>query len=247
MTTENGSFEDDALVTETYRELGVEKVPEHLNQSILKMASKDAGEKTKQNFLYTAWMKPLAWAATIGLCLAIVLQLSEVPTAITRPDMAPATEMMLEEAALQGTDLVEEPDTVQREGSKNELDRAANTPKAVEVFSRQPKGKSDAIAAPAQLSLPLEPARDEESSARKRAVQDSPADIEPMASFSALAEEKETDTAASCNETARLSRDDWLQCIDNLRLSGAEEAANTEYEAFVLRYSVESYDSEENK
>ena len=239
MTTENESIDGDVLVTETYRELGVEKTPERLNQSILQMASAGSDKKSGRSFLLAAWTKPLAWAATIGLCLAIVLEFSEVPTAVIRPDMAPAAEMMLEEAALQDSDVLEKLDPNRKATSKDELGQVANTPDAVEVFRRQPKGKSDAVAAPAQLSLPLAPARLEESSARKRAVADSPADDKAMASFSTLTEQKETAIAESCDETIRLSEDDWLQCIDNLRRSGAEEVADDEYEALTLRYSLE--------
>jgi hypothetical protein len=250
MTTENEPFEGDVLVTETYRELGVEKAPERLNQSILQMASGSGKKNFGQNFLFAAWMKPLAWTAMIGLCLAIVLELEEVPTEAVRPNIAPAAEMMLEEAALQNTAVIEKPDSNRPAISKDELGRVASTPEAVEVFSRQPKGKSDAVAAPAQSLPPIapatRPATPEASSARKRA-ESIPADIKPMPSFLVSTEQKESDIAESCDEAVRLAEEDWLKCIENLRRSGEEEDADREYEAFILRYSPESHDLEENK
>jgi hypothetical protein len=44
----------------------------------------------------------------------------------------------------------------------------------------------------------------------------------------------------SCDETVRETAEDWLACIDNLRKSGDVDAANQEYEAFVLEFAAES-------
>lgn len=246
MTTDNESFDGDVLVTETYRELGVEKAPEGLNQSIIQMASGGSDKKPGHSYLFAAWAKPLAWAATIGLCLALVLELTELPTAAIRPDIVPAAEMMLEEKALHDTAKLEKLELNQQAISKDEIGRAASTADSVEVFSRQPKGKSDAIAAPAQSSPPIAPARLEGATQKTRAA-NIPAEFEPMASSSGVAEQKETDIADSCAEAARLSEEDWLKCIDDLRRSGRGEDADREHEAFILRYSLESLDSEENK
>jgi hypothetical protein len=285
MTTERDPFEGDELVTETYRELGVEKAPEHLNKSILRMASGGRGQTGARNPLFAAWMKPVAWAATIGLSLAIVLELTQVPTAAVRSDPVPAAESVREEAALQDADESDKALNRARTQSgpnrqatnENELGRSAdsrdNARKSaasgaaaiftdsiveevsvtdtvtddVEVFSRETKGKLDAIAAqsPSPVSaaaLPTSP----QPSAGKR-VADLPADSEPMASFSVLAEQDKSGFDESCDEAVRLSREDWLECIDNLRQSGAEEAADLEYETFVLEYPTETRDLVPNK
>ena len=200
-------FDGDDLVTETYRELGVEKAPERLNQDVLRMASGGGLRSPTRNILFGAWMKPVAWAATIGLSLAIVLELSEVPTAPVqsdpvRSDSMPTAESMREEA-LEETQVIN----------------------AVEVFSREPKGKLDAVAAPSQPPIA--------------------AKTEAMVSDLFLLEQ--SDIADSCDAAVRLSRESWLECIEELRQSGSEEAADREYEAFILDYSVESGDLEENK
>jgi len=200
-------FDGDDLVTETYRELGVEKAPERLNQDVLRMASGGGLRSPTRNILFGAWMKPVAWAATIGLSLAIVLELSEVPTAPVqsdpvRSDSMPTAESMREEA-LEETQVIN----------------------AVEVFSREPKGKLDAVAAPSQPPIA--------------------AKTEAMVSDLFLLEQ--SDIADSCDAAVRLSRESWLTCIEELRQSGSEEAADREYEAFILDYSVESGDLEENK
>ncbi len=262
MTTESDPFERDELVTETYRELGVEKAPEHLNQSILRMASGGSKQTGAGKLLFAAWMKPLAWAATIGLSLAIVLELSQVPTAAVRSDTVPAVESIREEAKLQDASVLEKAESPARMQSRSnlqaisedELGRSVASDADVEVFSRETKGKIDAIAAPAPAQLSPSPVAvpaaekpaSPQSTARKRAA-DVPTENKSMASFAVLAEQKESDIAESCEAAVRLSADDWLLCIANLRQSGAEEAADLEYKAFILEYPNENRDLEPNK
>ena len=212
-------FDGDDLVTETYRELDVEKAPEHLNQSVLRMASGGGLPSPARNILFGAWMRPVAWAATIGLSLAIVLEYSEVPTAPVRSDNVPTAESMRED----------------------ELGRSAAAYDDVEVFSREPKGKLDAVAAPSQPPLA---AKTEIPEAKKQATE-LPADSQRKASYALTVEHSDVDDL--CTATARLSQESWLTCIDKLRSSGREEAADREYEAFILKYPVESSNLEDNK
>jgi len=252
MTTEKEPFEGDELVSETYRELGVEKAPEHLNQSILRMASGRSKQSPTRSNLFAPWMKPVAWAATIGLSLAIVLELTQVPTVAVRPDNIPTPELMREEAVLQDADLLEKMENGARLQSgpdrqlisEDELGRNAARYDDLEVLSREPKGKVDAVAAPAQSSPAPSPATAEISAARKRAA-DLPADKKEMVSDLFLLEQ--SDTAESCDAAVRISRESWLECIEELRETGNEQAADREYEAFILEYSVESRDLEGNK
>ena len=250
-------FDGDHLVTETYRKLGVEKAPEHLNHSVLRMASGGGLRSPARNILFSAWMKPVAWAATIGLSLAIVLELSQVPTAVVPPDLAPAAEPMREEAvvkevAAQNNDVVEKSESRARLQSgpsrqlisDGELGRSAGTDDDVEVFSREVKSKIDAVATPSQSNERLSPATVEFSATRKRAA-DIPADSAPNASCSLSMEQ--SDMADSCDAQTRLSEESWQECIENLRRSGDEEAADREYEAFILKHPVKSRDLEGNK
>ncbi len=246
-------FDGDDLVTETYRELGVEKAPEHLNQSVLRMASGGGFRSPTRNILFGAWMKPVAWAATIGLSLAIVLELSEVPTAPDRSDNVPTAESMPEEA-LEETQVINAAANEKVENrarpesapnrqlvSEDELGRSTGAYDDVEVFSREPKGKLDAVAAPSQPPLA---AKTEIPAAKERGAE-LPADSQRMASYVLSVEHSDVDDL--CNATARLSEESWLTCIDKLRSSGSEEAADREYEAFILKYPVESSNLEGNK
>jgi len=44
---------------------------------------------------------------------------------------------------------------------------------------------------------------------------------------------------AGCDDAARASPDDWMDCIRKLRESGAAELADREYEAFILEFPPE--------
>jgi len=76
------SNETDRLVSDAYNELANERTPEALNQEVLRLAAK-AG-RTRYS-IARAWMRPVAWAATIGLSLVVVLELANTPGS----DMAP--------------------------------------------------------------------------------------------------------------------------------------------------------------
>jgi len=67
----------DALVTRTYREIADERVPEHLDRSILKEAAREARPRYSRAI---AWTRPMAWAATIMLSVALVLEVTKVPS-----------------------------------------------------------------------------------------------------------------------------------------------------------------------
>ncbi len=238
MTDERDKKETDALVSETYRELPAPRTPDHLNQTILRMAaSKRAG---KGDFLFAAWVKPVTLAATIALSLAIVLELTEVPTTAIQTEVIPAIEQqaesVAEEFAPQETDSLGRAES--RTRTQFELNRtplredetASSDERIVEelvlkdtdLAKSEAKSKMDSFAAsPSSAALPA---------ARKRAT-DMPA----------------SNQAAACDEKSRQSADTWLDCIDKLRELGLTLDADREYEAFILEYPAEAANPEPNK
>lgn len=70
--------ETDETVSTTYRELSREGAPNHLNEKVLQQAAERALRPRYSRSVM--WTRPLAWAATVGLCLAIVLEVTRVPT-----------------------------------------------------------------------------------------------------------------------------------------------------------------------
>ena len=74
--------ETDRLVSDTYNELADEKTPEALNREILRLAAKEG--RTRYS-IARGWMRPVAWAAVIGLSLAIILDMMRLPQ--VEPDL----------------------------------------------------------------------------------------------------------------------------------------------------------------
>ncbi len=66
----------DSRVTETYRALADERTPNHLTEQVLKLAADVRTPYARAR----AWMRPAAWAATVGLSLAIVLEMTQLPS-----------------------------------------------------------------------------------------------------------------------------------------------------------------------
>ena len=227
MTTERDKEAIDELVSRTYREHSVEQAPERLNQEILSMASDDASRGSRTNFLFAAWTKPLAWAATIGISLAVVLELSQVPGSSV--DIAtPAAESIREEFAQQRTDVLDEA----RKQAFQESGQNQNASLADEVTLQDADvaiiGKQNEFS---KLLRPV-PAADDpvaaQPTARNRA-----------ASLTVGAEKTESDVERPCDAITRESAEDWLRCIEELREAGAVDAANREYDAYILEYPVE--------
>ena len=108
MTTEH----DNKRISETYSELARETTPDELDARVLAMATRE----TRSRYgLARAWVRPVAWAAMIGISLAFVLEMTwftDVPDvatpapfgdAVTKPadePVAPEATFKLEEASL---------------------------------------------------------------------------------------------------------------------------------------------------
>ena len=76
MSNERKERDQNALVSAGYRDLARERTPEGLDDMILRKARDAARPKYGRLRL---WVRPLAWAATVAISLAIVLQVTQVP------------------------------------------------------------------------------------------------------------------------------------------------------------------------
>jgi hypothetical protein len=75
MSNEREDRGEGQRLADTYKALADERAPDYLNERVLRMA---AASRTPYGRA-RAWMRPVAWAATIGLSLAIVLEVTRVP------------------------------------------------------------------------------------------------------------------------------------------------------------------------
>lgn len=74
--------EIDAAVSSTYRASATEKVPEHLDRTVLAEARRETGQKNRGSG-FPAWLIPAAFAAVLALSLSFNLEFN-------RPDIVPA-------------------------------------------------------------------------------------------------------------------------------------------------------------
>ena len=79
MTDKRPNQESDPLVSRLYRESAQETAPPALNDAVLAEARRAANDGRSKYSRSIAWLRPMAWAATLGLSLAIVLELSMTP------------------------------------------------------------------------------------------------------------------------------------------------------------------------
>lgn len=257
MTNERDKHEMDERVSETYRALADEQTPEHLNASVLRMAADRRPAASGRNF-FAGWMKPAAWAATVGLSLAIVLevtQVSDLPVAETQAEKSsvpvPATEIEMrsepesvrDQFMPQGDDLHDEAERIAnlRSGprSNNEVvDDDSPVPNKIEPQSEEP-ARSDLRHSP-KMSVATEPPTRSEAPAVAAPPVPSGASaaLEQQDAKAALPERsrvlRESDVVDVCKGAARETAKAWFACIEKLRESGMSEDADRENKAFLL-------------
>ena len=67
---------DDPRVSDMYRTVANERTPEHLDQAVLREATRAARPRYSRLRL---WTRPTAWAAIVLLSATLLLQVSQVP------------------------------------------------------------------------------------------------------------------------------------------------------------------------
>ncbi len=230
---------DDKRVTDAYRDLATERAPASLDKQVLAMASREA--RTRYG-LARAWIRPVAWAATIGLTVAVVLEVSRYTDVA---DVAPEPEMQtVSPAAPAGSDAEAkrrgperfEADLGKRADPASPADSAAQ-PEAARTDAARPEAArpkatqsldSDAVARElAADEVPL--ARQAEEQARMREGEARAVPVIADQPLAAAAIEKQE--VASCDNGTRESAQRWYACIENLREAGLDDAAAEELDA----------------
>jgi hypothetical protein len=244
MSNEREDRVEDARVAESYRTLAQERAPDHLSKKVLRMAARQGRTPYSRA---RAWMRPAAWAATIALSLAIVLELTRLPEVepelvdIATPRQAPRE--TTGGVAEPRTPAAERADSVSMDTfapkDMSVLREAENRARAQAGPDQLPSApRADAGAAPAvdiaarQVSVGQD--RREQFSDQQDANEPA-ADkrISAAASLAVVAsDEKALELQLACPAKLRESARSWFACIQQLRDSGQEELADSEYEEF---------------
>ncbi len=245
MSDERDTTDMERLVSETYRAAATEPAPEHLSEKILHAAAQESKKQPQlSTFGFAAsWMRPAAWAATISLSLAIVLEITQDPEL---EDSRPAVSTVVpaadtasgrrEEAA---AEVAAEP-----EMRANKMRAPAAIPaerKAVATDNRVIASDNLAeVSIMEQLERQDRDALQEaEIPARKRAapnLQKEVPGIAIMATTAATADKNESDAARACDSESRETAESWFACIQMLHDTGRAADAASEYDEFTLKY-----------
>jgi len=225
---------DDA-VSEAYRSLAVERAPESLDQKVLAEARQAAAAGEARRW---PRFRPLAWAATIALSFALVLQYTQ-----TGPDV-PAGVFEAIEADRQAA-TVSEAAAADDDELAESYDAAARLPATVpaiksEAAKRERVEMLDAMNGPSGAAdLPevaQEPEVVQESealptiSARRDEARVSAA---PGPAESSVRREARSQIASSgCNASVRTDEAAWRQCIETLIAAGRNQLARKEADEF---------------
>lgn len=243
MNTERENGQRDPLVSATYRELASEKTPAHLDDKVLQRAAR--GRRTRYSLAY-AWMRPVAWAATIGLCLALVLELSQLPQApepeyLPIPDAsAPTSPQPLPELDLE---------RAKEQKRESMAPATGKTRQKPVLFDSAPVRDDDSV--PERLLVPdadVIPGAGAKEDLRNEPLEETVLDEAAPAAASRLSPQvtgavsKAADGTASsdeepvCPAQARATAEEWFACIAELALAGDQELADREFRLFTARY-----------
>lgn len=211
----NGDETVDPRVSAAYREMADERSPEHLDHVVLNAARSAARPRWNAAI---GWLRPAAWVATIGVCLAIVVEISllddegtveldglaptTAPPAAVSPVKAPAAKAERPDKAAPAT---AEPAAMQ---SQQKAARGASADAAVR------SGEAEAM---------------NELRRQEGVVEDTASNrLLYMAPASGAIEEAVTERY--CDEEQTADARTWLECILELERQGLYDAARLERE-----------------
>lgn len=189
--------ETDETVSATYRELSREGAPDHLNEKVLQQAAERALRPRYSRSVM--WTRPLAWAATVGLCLAIVLEVTRVPT----PEI-----VMTDDA---NSFLEAEPSSIAEEAQAPPQAPVRQRPEALKDMKSQ-LGRS---AAKQAANEPKREMVDTDTRQQSGAI----------AALAVSANRIDSEATNECPDEIRVDPVTWLACIVDLEESGDTDAA----------------------
>ena len=214
MTTE--SNHNDPRVSEAYQGLATETTSPELDHKILAMA---ATKPRPRYGLARVWIRPVAWAATIGLSLAIVLEISQL-----QHETSPLIDAD-EPAALQ----LSVP--AAKQASSPPAAAEAAPARDVELATDNVSVSSDSVTEDMSLL------REAEEQARSRSGPEPTAAAAADAlSFHAAARLDKKEQVRDCDPDMRSSAETWYACIEDLRAEGRTAAADRELLLLVTEF-----------
>ena len=196
----------DPRVSAAYRELADERTPGHLDHAILNAARSAAGPKWNKA---VAWLRPAAWVATIGVCLAIVIEIALLP------EQEPAGLAPVSEDALPAT-ATKRRETAAPQAAEPAAARPAQ--KLTRGVSEERQGRADEAEALNRI---------QDMDAQGPVVKDETGPL-LLQSAPAPASAQDLATERYCDESQTADPNTWLACILELERQGLLDAARLE-------------------
>lgn len=210
---------DDRQVSAAYKDLASERAPEHLDSHVLRMA------KSRVEHLpfsrWTSWSRPLAWAATVALCLAITLEVTQVKSP---QDKTSATAPAAPAAAAPDSDADQAFDL--QDSMADSIDSEKISPARSAAKQVANETLPEAVAeAESVLEARQEPVQ--KRAERSAAATYSSSGLAAPAGIAADMRDGE------CSAEARAEPETWLECIAALEAGGDQQAAARQREMLI--------------
>ena len=193
-------------LSETYRELATERTPEHLDRAVLAEAGRAARPRYSR---LTTWTRPMAWAATVLLSVALVLEITRTPEPQLRE---------VEPIGQSG----DEPG--RRQESVNEY--RAPAPRADEQ-------KPAALQSTAKQQFAPESSDADVIDRAEEMMRTRAADVSADAAFATTGSAR---MEPACDEEAIATAESWLKCIEALEAAGFTEKASEQRERLAAAF-----------
>ncbi len=229
--------EVDSLVTRTYKEVASELTPEHLNKAVMKQAADAARPRYLRS---VSWTRPMAWAATITLCVALVLEVTNAPVPEISDVVLPSGRLDVSPppSSAAPAPKLNRPDPVKAE-ALSEAMQEAEAPAERKRTAKMSKDLRQQVAA--------KPASAEEFSMKDDDMLRRAKEIATLQTGDISESDQElaaTTIAAgsaepSCSETDVAKPDTWLVCIQKLEDTGRMAEANEQRAFYDAAYPAD--------
>jgi hypothetical protein len=209
----NNDSNDERQVSAAYKGLASERAPEHLDSSVLRMAR--ARVQHLPYSRWTSWSRPLAWAATVALCLAITLEVMQVTTPEdTATEAAPAA-------------VATPAPSSDRDQAVDIQDSMADSINSEKISPARSAAKQLANEALPEAAFEARQEPVQRHAERSAAAADSSAGYAAAAAIAADVPDDE------CSAEVRAEPETWLECIAALKAAGDQQAASRQRQMLI--------------
>ena len=229
--------EVDPLVTRTYEEVASELTPEHLNKAVMRQAADAARPRYLRS---VSWTRPMAWAATVTLCVALVLEVTNAPVPEISDVVLPSDRLDAPPPASSAAPApkLNRPDPVKAE-TLPEAMQEAEVPAERKRTAKMSKDLRQQVAAKPASAEGFSMKDDDMLSRAKEIATLQTGDISESDQELGATTIAAGSAEPSCSETDVAKPDTWLLCIQKLEDTGRTTEANEQRALYNAAYPAD--------